>query len=49
MQQEKSDVELFYDAVAKKFGVTRQFSELNAVEVQMLCQGVNLILQVFRN
>lgn len=43
---EKSEVERFYDAVALKFGVQRKFSELNPVEVQMLCQGCNIILQV---
>lgn len=42
----RSEVEKFFDAVALKFGVQRKFSELNPVEVQMLCQGVNIILQV---
>lgn len=41
-----SPVEQFYAAVAAKLGVQRKFSELNPMEVQMLCQGVNIILQV---
>lgn len=49
MNENKSDVERFFDAVAAKFGVQRKFSELNPVEVQMLCQGCNIILQVIRD
>ncbi len=49
MSDNKSDVEKFYAAVAAKFGVQRKFSELNPVEVQMLCQGCNIILQVIRD
>ena len=49
MSDNKSDVEKFYAAVAAKFGVQRKFSELNPVEVQMLCQGCSIILQVIRD
>lgn len=45
----RSQVEKFYDAVSLKFGVQRKFSELNPVEVQMLCQGCNIILQVIHD
>ena len=45
----RSDIEKFFEAVALKFGVQRKFSELNPVEVQMLCQGVNIILQVIHD
>ena len=45
----RSEVEKFFDAVAAKFGVQRKFSELNPMEVQMLCQGCNIILQVVRD
>ena len=44
-----SDVEKFYNAIAAKFGVQKKFSELNPMEVQMLCQGVSMILQVVRD
>ena len=44
-----SEVEKLYNAIAAKFGVQKKFSELNPMEVQMLCQGVNLILQVVRD
>ena len=49
MSDNKSDVEKFYAAVAAKFGVQRKFSELNPMEVQMLCQGCSIILQVIRD
>lgn len=49
MSQEKSQVELFYNAVAAKFGVEKPFSALNPVEVQVLCQAVSMILQVVRD
>ena len=45
----RSQVEKFFDAVAAKFGVQRKFSELNPMEVQMLCQGCSIILQVIRD
>ena len=41
-----SEVEKFFDAVAAKFGVQKKFSELTPVEVNVLCQGVSMILQV---
>ena len=44
-----SDVEKFFAAVAAKFGVQKKFSELTPVEVNVLCQGVSMILQVVRD
>ncbi len=44
--QDKTDVEKFFDAVATKFGVQKKFSELTPMEVNILCQGVSMILQV---
>lgn len=41
-----SDVEKFYNAISAKFGVQKKFSELTPMEVNMLCQGVSLILRV---
>ena len=49
MSENKSSVELFYDAVASKFGVQRKFSELNPMEVHALVQACNMILQVVRD
>lgn len=49
MNENKSDVEKFYNAVAAKFGVQKPFSELSPVEVQVLCQAVSMILQVVRD
>ena len=46
MNESKSSVELFYEAVAAKFGVQKKFSELTPMEVNILCQGVSMILQV---
>ncbi len=46
MQQEKSDVERFYEAVAKKFGVQRKYHELHPMEQMQLVQAINMILQV---
>ena len=45
MSDNKSDVERFYGAVAAKFGVQKKFSELTPMEVNILCQGVSMILQ----
>ena len=47
--KEKSEVEKFFDVIAAKFGVQKKFSELTPMEVQMLCQGVSMILQVVRD
>ena len=47
--QDKTDVEKFFDAVAAKFGVQKKFSELTPMEVNILCQGVSMILQVVRD
>ena len=49
MNENKSDVERFYDAVAAKFGVQKKFSELTPMEVNILCQDVSMILQVVRD
>jgi hypothetical protein len=46
MSDNKSDIERFYNAVAAKFGVQKKFSELTPMEVNTLCQGVSMILQV---
>ena len=45
MNENKSSVEQFYAAVAAKFGVQKKFSELTPIEVNILCQGVSMILQ----
>ena len=44
--KEKSEVEKLYNAIAAKFGVQKKFSELTPMEVNILCQGVSMILQV---
>ena len=49
MQQDKSNVELFYDAVAKKFGVQRKYHDLHPMEQMQLVQAINMILQVVRD
>ena len=43
-----SDVEKFYAAVAAKFGCTRPWAELHPVEQYSFVQGINMILEVFR-
>ena len=45
-EQTMSDVEKLYNAIAAKFGVQKKFSELTPMEVNILCQGVSMILQV---
>ena len=49
MNENKSSVELFYDAVAKKFGVQRKYHELHPMEQMQLVQAINMILQVVRD
>ena len=44
-----SDVEKFYDAVAKQFGVQRKYHELHPMEQMQLVQAINMILQVIRD
>ena len=44
-----SEVEKFFESVAAKFGVQKKFSELTPIEVNILCQGVSMILQVIRD
>ena len=46
MNENKSDIEKLYNAIAAKFGVQKKFSELTPMEVNTLCQGVSMILQV---
>ena len=46
MSDNKSDVEKLYNAIATKFGVQKKFNELTPMEVNILCQGVSMILQV---
>ena len=47
--KEKSEVEKFYAAIAAKFEVQKKFSELTPMEVNILCQGISMILQVVRD
>lgn len=49
MNGNKSQVEIFYAAVAAKFGLEKPFSALSPVEIQVLCQAVSMILQVVRD
>ena len=49
MSDNKSEVEKLYNAIAAKFGVQKKFSELTPMEVNILCQGVSMILQVVRD
>ena len=44
-----SEVEKLYAAIAAKFGVQKKFSELTPMEVNVLCQGVSMILHVVRD
>lgn len=44
-----SEVEKLYNAISAKFGVQKKFSELTPVEINILCQGVSMILQVVRD
>ena len=44
-----SDVEKFYDAVAKQFGVQRKYHELHPMEQMQLVQAINMILQVIHD
>ena len=46
MSDNKSEVEKLYNAITAKFGVQKKFNELTPVEVNTLCQGVSMILQV---
>ena len=45
----RSPVEQLYAVIAAKFGVQKKFSELTPMEVNVLCQGVSMILQVVRD
>ena len=46
MSDNKSEVEKLYNAIATKFEVQKKFSEFTPIEVNILCQGVSMILQV---
>ena len=44
MQTEnKSDVQLFWEAICKKTNINRPFNSLNLLEVQQLIHAINLI------
>jgi len=43
-----SEVEKFYAAFAAKFGCTRPWGALNPVEQYSFIQGINMILEVYR-
>lgn len=49
MNENKSDVEKFFDAVAAKFGVQKKYHELHPVQQMQLVQAINMILQVVRD
>lgn len=49
MNENKSDVEKFFDAIAAKFGVQKKYHELHPMEQMQLVQAVNVILQVVRD
>lgn len=49
MNENKSDVEKFFDTVAAKFGVQKKYHELHPVEQMQLVQAINMILQVIRD
>ena len=44
-----SDVEKLYNVIAAKLEVQKKFSELTPMEVNILCQGVSMTLQVVRD
>lgn len=49
MNENKSDVEKFFDAIAAKFGVQKKYHELHPMEQMQLVQAINMILQVIRD
>lgn len=49
MNENKSDVEKFFEAVAAKFGVQKKYHELHPMEQMQLVQAINMILQVIRD
>lgn len=49
MNENKSDVERLYDAIAAKFGVQKKYHELHPMEQMQLVQAINMILQVVRD
>lgn len=44
-----SDIEKFYNVISAKFGVQKKFSELTPMEINILCQGVSMILGVIHD
>lgn len=49
MNENKSEVEKFFEAVAAKFGVQKKYHELHPVQQMQLVQAINMILQVVRD
>ena len=49
MNENKSEVEKSFDAVAAKFGVKKKYHELHPMEQMQLAQAINMILQVVRD
>ena len=41
-----SETEIFYQAIADKFGVQRKWSDLHPVEQMQIIQAINMILGV---
>ena len=41
-----SETEIFYQAIADKFGVQRKWSDLHSVEQMQIIQAINMILGV---
>ena len=41
-----SETEIFYQAIANKFGVQRKWSDLHPVEQMQIIQAINMILGV---
>lgn len=46
MNNEKSEVEQFFEAIAAKMNSQRKWRELNFMEQQEFCTAINIILQV---
>lgn len=44
-----SETEQFYNAVAIKFGVCRNFKDLHPQEQMLFCQAINMILSVMHD
>lgn len=44
--QNKSDVEIFWDALRKHFGNQKEWSQLDGMQQMQFVQAINMILQV---